>query len=149
MKKEEQLMHEITELIKETKDGKVNWDLKYQTTEYNDIEKKPVEEDEDGKKWVVDEFFAEYHCEHNKKEFLLTSYEQMFTCGDEVKTCNLVYLPPKGMRFFDVDILAPYAVNADAMLTYDIHMLWLTIIEQYKKNPESVKLDVTPRELVL
>ncbi len=149
MKKEEQLVHEITELVKETKEGKLVWDLKYQTTEYNDSAKKPVEEDNDGKKWTVDEFFAEYHCTHNNKEFLLTSYEQMFTCGDETKSCNLIFLPPEGLRYFDLDTLAPYAVTADATLTYSVHMLWLTLMEQYKQDPRSVNLDVTPRQLVL
>lgn len=148
MKKEEQLMHEITELVKETKNGKINWNITYQTTEYNDEDSKPVEE-EDGERWVVDECFVEYHCEYKSKEFLLTSYEQMFTCGEKVKTCNLIFEPPEGLRFFDVDILAPYAVDADPMLTYHVHMLWLAILEQYKTNPESVKLDITPRNLVL
>lgn len=148
MKKEEQLLHEITELVKETKNGKIKWEIKYQTTEYNDPVSKPVEEEE-GEKWVVDECFVEYHCTCKEKEFLLTSYEQMFTCGDKVKSCNLLFIPPEGMRFFDVDILAPYAISADHMLTYQVHTLWLTILEQYKKKPELVKLDVTPRDLVL
>ena len=68
-----------------------------------------------------------------KKEFLLVSYEQIYTCGEKKKSCNLIFLPPLGIRFFDVDVLAPYAVEADQMLIYEVHMLWLTVLEQYKK----------------
>ena len=50
---------------------------------------------------------------------------------------------------FDVDVLAPYAVEADQMLIYEVHMLWLTVLEQYKKEPQNIELDVTGRELVL
>ena len=56
---------------------------------------------------------------------------------------------PLGIRFFDVDVLAPYAVEADQMLVYEVHMLWLAVLEQYKKDPQSMELDVTGRELVL
>ena len=148
MKKETELMRELTELTKETRAGRIHWDIQYQTTEYNDPAQKPVEE-EDGEKWIVDECFVGYHCIHHDKEFLLITYEQFYTCGDKKKSCNLIFLPPDGIRFFDVDVLAPYAVTADQMLVYEAHMLWPTILEVYKENPTLVKLDVTPRELVL
>ena len=37
----------------------------------------------------------------------------------------------------------------DQMLVYEVHMLWLAVLEQYKKDPQSMELDVTGRELVL
>ena len=64
----------------------------------------------------------------------MISYEQIYTCGEKKKSCNLIFLPPLGVRFFDVDVLAPYAVEADQMLIYEVHMLWLTVLEQYKKR---------------
>ena len=61
------------------------------------------------------------------------------------KSENLIFLPPLGIRFFDLDTLAPYAVKADQMLIYDIHMLWLSILEQYRKNPQSANITVSQR----
>lgn len=148
MKKEEELLRDLTELIRETQEGKVLWDIQYQTSEYNDSASKPAE-DENGKKWSVDECFVSYHCPYHDKEFLMISYEQFYTCGEKQKSCNLIFLPPAGVRFFDVDVLASYAVHTDQMLIYSVHMLWLAILEACKKNPESVKLEVTRRELLL
>ena len=84
-----------------------------------------------------------------EKDFLLITYEQIFTCGQKKKSCNLLFMPPMGIRFYDVDTLAPYAVKADQMLTYEAHMLWLTILEKCKDKSERIKLDVSPRKLVL
>ena len=135
-KKEEQLVRKVTDMIQKTREGKLHWDIQCQTTEYNDPAK-------------IDECFVSYHCMDQEKEFLLVSYEQIYTCGEKKKSCNLIFLPPLGIRFFDVDVLAPYAVEADQMLVYEVHMLWLTVLEQYKKDPQSMELDVTGRELVL
>ena len=55
-------------------------------------------------------------------------------------------MPPLGNRFFDVDMLAPYAVELDQMLAYEIHMLWLTILEKLKEHSENISIDVTPRD---
>ena len=129
MKKEEQLLNDLTELIKETQKNKVDWKVDCQTTEYNDLQEKPVHEEEG--------------------ERLLITYEQIFTCGQKKKSCNLLFMPPMGIRFYDVDTLAPYAVKADQMLTYEVHMLWLTILEKCKDKSERIKLDVSPRKLVL
>lgn len=148
MKKETELMRKLKELTKETKEKKLHWDVQYQTTEYNDVAGKPVEE-ENGEKWIVDECFVSYHCVYRGEEFLMITYEQFYTCGEKKKSCNLIFLPPDGIRFFDVDVLASYAVKADQMLVYEAHMLWLTILEAYKENQELVKLELTPRELVL
>lgn len=148
MKKEEQLAKKVTELIQKTREGKLHWDIQCQTTEYNDPAIKPVEQ-ENGENWMVDECFVAYHCMDQEKEFLLISYEQIYTCGEKKKSCNLIFEPPLGVRFFDVDVLAPYALETDQMLVYEVHMLWLTVLEQYKKNPDQISMDVTPRELVL
>ena len=39
MKKEEELLNDLTELIKETQKNKVDWKVDCQTTEYNDCRK--------------------------------------------------------------------------------------------------------------
>ena len=52
MKKEEQLLNDLTELIKETQKNKVDWKVDCQTTEYNDLQEKPVHEEE-GERWIV------------------------------------------------------------------------------------------------
>ena len=46
-------------------------------------------------------------------------------------------------------MLAEYAVKADKMLIYEVHTLWTTILETYKKNPDQIHMNVQPRELVL
>lgn len=38
MKKEEELLNDLTELIKETQKNKVDWKVDCQTTEYNDLQ---------------------------------------------------------------------------------------------------------------
>ena len=43
-------------------------------------------------------------------------------------------------------MLAPYAVELDQMLAYEIHMLWLTILEKLKEHSENIIIDVTPRD---
>jgi hypothetical protein len=148
MKKEEELLHDVTELVKQTNSGKIHWDIQCRTSEYNDPATKPIEH-ADGEDWVIDECFVAYHCPYRGDEFLMITYEQIFTCGKKQKTINLVFLPPLSIRFFDVDVLAPYAVEADAVLLYEIHTLWLAVLEQYKKDPASVHMDANRRELIL
>ena len=36
MKKEDELLKELTDMVKETKKGQIKWKLSCQTTEYND-----------------------------------------------------------------------------------------------------------------
>ena len=105
----------------------------------------PAVEKEDGVDWIVDECFVSYYCTHQDKEFLMITYEKLYSNGENKKSENLIFLPPLGIRFFDLDTLAPYAVKADQMLIYDIHMLWLSILEQYRKNSQSANITVSQR----
>lgn len=66
---------------------------------------------------------------------------------DKQKSTNMVFLPPLGIRYFDIHTLLPYAVEADQMLTYQIHMLWLMLLELQKTQPQRVDFDATEREL--
>lgn len=145
MKKGKELLRKLPELVKETKEDKIQWKIEFQTTEYNDPSEKPREVME-GKSWMLDECFVSYHCIYKDEEFLLITYEQIASCEEKTKSYNLAFVPPLGNRFFDVDMLAPYAVELDQMLAYEIHMLWLTILEKAKEQSENVIIDVSPRD---
>lgn len=147
MKKEE-LLKVLTDMTKDTKAGKIEWEVICQTTEYNAPETKPVIEEE-GTMWTVDECYVSYHCEYKGKEFLMITYEMLHTNANAVKTTNLVFLPPLGIRYFDINTLLPYAVETNNMLTYQIKTLWETLLAMYKANPASVKLDVSERVLTI
>ena len=145
MKKSAELLKKLPDLVKETKENKLQWKIEFQTTEYNDPSEKPTEQI-DGKDWLLDECFVSYHCEYNGKDFLLITYEQIASFEDKKKSYNLAFVPPLGNRFFDVDLLAPYAVELDQMLAYEIHMLWLTILEKLKEHSKNITIDVSPRD---
>ena len=145
MKKSAELLKKLPDLVKETKENKLQWKIEFQTTEYNDLSEKPTEQI-DGKDWLLDECFVSYHCEYKGKEFLLITYEQIASFEAKKKSYNLAFVPPLGNRFFDVDLLAPYAVELDQMLAYEIHMLWLTILEKLKEHSKNITIDVSPRD---
>lgn len=145
MKKSAELLKKLPDLVKETKENKLQWKIEFQTTEYNDPSEKPTEQI-DGKDWLLDECFVSYHCEYKGKEFLLITYEQIASFEDKKKSYNLAFVPPLGNRFFDVDLLAPYAVELDQMLAYEIHMLWLTVLEKLKEHSKNITIDVSPRD---
>ena len=145
MQKSAELLKKLPDLVKETKENKLQWKIEFQTTEYNDPSEKPTEQI-DGKDWLLDECFVSYHCEYKGKEFLLITYEQIASFEAKKKSYNLAFVPPLGNRFFDVDLLAPYAVELDQMLAYEIHMLWLTILEKLKEHSKNITIDVSPRD---
>ncbi len=148
MKKEAELVRQLTDMVKDTKMGKLKWEVICQTTEYNDPESKPKTE-ENGIIWTVDECYVSYHCMYKGEEFLMITYEMIHTAGEQTKTTNLVFLPPLGIRYFDVHTLLPYAVETTNMLSYQVQSLWKMLLEMYKGNPESVKLDVSERVLTI
>ena len=145
MKKSAELLKKLPDLVKETKENKLQWKIEFQTTEYNDPSEKPTEQI-DGKDWLLDECFVSYHCEYKGKEFLLITYEQIASFEAKKKSYNLAFVPPLGNRFFDVDLLAPYSVELYQMLAYEIHMLWLTILEKLKEHSKNITIDVSPRD---
>lgn len=148
MKKEDELVKQLTEMIKDTKSGKITWNIECQTTEYNDPATKPVVEEE-GMKWKVDECYVSYHCEYKNKEFLMISYEMIHQCDSKLKSTNLIFLPPLGIRFFDIHTLLPYSVEASQLLTYHVHMLWQTILDLYKKESKNINLSISDRTLTI
>ena len=68
MKKEDELLRDLTEMIKDTQKGDLKWKVIAQTTEYNDESQKP-KVTEDGVEWTVDECFVSYECKYKDKDF--------------------------------------------------------------------------------
>lgn len=148
MKREDELLKQLTDMAKDTKAGKLRWEVKCQTTEYNDADSKP-QVTEDDILWTVDECYVSYHCEYKGKEFLMITYEMIHTAGEKVKTTNLVFLPPLGIRYFDIHTLLPYAVENSNMISYQVQTLWTMLLEMYKANTASVDLEVSERVLTI
>lgn len=148
MKKQEELFRELTELIKATKEGKIHWNLEVKTTEANDSAEKPVEE-ENGVKWVVDECYVSFYCKYNGKDFCMITYELLKESKDQVSSGNMVFLPPLGMRFFDLHTLLPYSVESSSVLLDQIHKLWVLLLDMYKTDKGSVYLEVHPGTLMI
>ena len=80
---------------------------------------------------------------------MMITYEMIHTAGDKRQTTNLVFLPPLGIRYFDISTLLPYSVPASNILIYEIHTLWLLLLEMYKSDNTSVELDASSRELMI
>lgn len=148
MKKPEELSRLLTEMYKETKEGRLRWSLQVQTTEHNDVSEKPVEV-EDGISWTIDECYVSYVCKYKGQDFCMITYEMMKTAGDRVLTTNLIFMPPMGIRAFHLQTLLPYAIPASNVLANQIHNLWELLLIQYKTDKTSVYLDVIPGTLVI
>ena len=148
MKKPEELSHQLTEMYKETKEGKLHWSLQVQTTEHNEASEKPVEV-EDGVSWTIDECYASYVCQYRGQDFCMITYELIKTAGDKVQTTNLLFMPPMGIRAFHLQTLLPYAIPASNVLANQIHNLWELLLQQYKADHTSVKLDVLRTTLTI
>ena len=148
MKKEDELLRDLTEMIKDTQKGDLKWKVIAQTTEYNDESQKP-KVTEDGVEWTVDECFVSYECKYKDKDFLMITYEMIKTAGDKVHTTNMIFLPPLGIRVFQLPMLLPYAIQASGVLANQIHNLWELLLAMKKADPESVFMEVSAGKLVI
>mgnify|MGYP000878125562 CR=1 FL=1 len=97
MKRPEELSHMLTEMYNDTKDGKIHWNISVQTTENNEVS---------------------YYCKYKGQDFLMITYEMIKTAGDKVHTTNMIFLPPLGIRVFQLPMLLPYAVQIAAKNVY-------------------------------
>lgn len=52
-------------------------------------------------------------------------------------------------QILDIGTLLPYSVPASNILTYEIHTLWLLLLEMYKNDNTSVELDASAGELTI
>ena len=148
VKKQEEIFREIQEMMGETKEGRIRWSVEVMTTEANPAEEKPIEH-EDGLDWTIDECYASYSCNYRGKEFCMITYELLKKSGDKERSSNLVFLPPDGIRFFDLHTLLPYSVEMSAVLADHIHQLWLLLMEKYKEKRPGVELIVRPGTLTI
>ena len=90
MKKEDELLKELTDMVKETKKGQIKWKLSCQTTEYNDEAVKPTVT-EDGITWTVDECYVSYECTYKGSDFVMITYEMIHTAGDKDRQPTLFF----------------------------------------------------------
>ena len=134
--KPEKLASRIDEMLAQTKRGSIEWYVNVQTTELMDKSLKDQVEDEAGNSWVIDECYTEFTCKYAGEPFHLITYELIKRSGTKVKSNNLLFLAPDGMRRFDLDFLAAYNVENSAVLSYKIHELWVFLLEEaHAKNP--------------
>lgn len=136
-----QLANSLDEMVKDTTRGHLNWSMQIETTDDLDAALKERLE-QDGTEWLVDECFVEYNCVWKGQDFCMISYEHVLSHDDQTHMTGLVFLPPLGMRFFDVAELAPYAVTSDAYLMSKVHTLWETLMELHRTDPARCRIRV-------
>lgn len=139
--KQEELIRKISELTAETKAGKIRWSVEVQTTEANDPADKPKEV-EHGVEWTIDECYVSYYCKYRNTDFCMITYEMLKTAGDEVTSSNMVFVPPLGVRYFDLRTLLPYSLQVSAVLLEQIHQLWIILMDMHQADKGSIYLDV-------
>ena len=103
----------------------------------------------DGVSWTIDECYVSYYCKYKGQDFLMITYEMIKTAGDKVHTTNMIFLPPLGIRVFQLPMLLPYAVQASGVLANKIHNLWELLLAMKKADPESVFMEVSAGKLVI
>ena len=136
-----QLANSLDEMMKDTKRGHLNWSMQVETTDDLDASLKETFE-QDGVTWLVDECFVEYACTWRGQDFCMISYEHVLTHEDQTRMTCLIFLPPLGMRFFDVAELAPYAIEADAYVSNKVHQLFEMLLALYRTDPSRCRLSV-------
>ncbi len=136
-----QLANTLDEMMKETRRGKLSWQMQIETTDDLDASYKETIT-QDGIDWLVDECFVSYACQFKGQDFCMISYEHMLTHADQTRMTCLIFLPPLGIRFFDVAVLAPYAIEADAYVTGKVHLLFELLMELYRTDASRCRLQV-------
>ena len=79
----------------------------------------------------------------------MITYELIKTAGDRVTSTNMVFVPPLGIRFFDLRTLLPHSVETSPVLLDQIHQLWVLLLDMYKVDKSSLYLDVRPGKLTI
>lgn len=138
----------LEHLYERTKEGKQHWNVEMKTSEYKEESEKPVVE-ADGKQWVVDECYTAYSCEEHGNEFVMITYENIETCGEEVRSTNMVFLPDPNVRYFDLDRLAQYAILPSQKLMETIHQLFTLLLSLQKEESAQVEWKVSEQEMAL
>ena len=89
-----------------------------------------------------------------KEKIFVITYEMLKTANrsigeQKVKSSNMVFLPPLGMRFFDIHALLPYSIEVSNVLLDAIHRLWVMLLDMYKVDKGSIYLNVRPGTLTI
>ncbi len=132
----------LEHLYERTKEGKQHWNVEMKTSEYKEESEKPVVE-ADGKQWVVDECYTAYSCEEHGNEFVMITYENIETCGEEVRSTNMVFLPDPNVRYFDLDRLAQDAILPSQKLMETIHQLFTLLLSLQKEESAQVEWKIS------
>ncbi len=135
------LSRQLEDMIKETGKNHLSWNMVIESTDDLDESIKEKLED-DGITWTVDECFVEYSCQWKGKDFCLISYEHVLSHEDKTRMNALVFLPPLGMRYFDINTLAPYAIKVDSVLANRVHILFETLMTHVRADDHTVSLRV-------
>lgn len=131
----------LDEMIQETKKGHLNWLIELQSTDgLAPSSKHRIVEDD--KEWIIDECFISFYCKFRGKDYLMITYEHIRQYKDQVHSDNLIFMPPLNVRYFDVGILSPYIVDADAVLLDRFHQLWQLMLESSRKKDGQVSFKV-------
>ena len=83
MKKQEEIFHEIQDMMGETKEGRIRMECRGSDYGANPVEEKPVEH-EDGLDWTIDECYVSYYCKYKGKDFCLITYEMLKTANSSI-----------------------------------------------------------------
>ncbi|MGN0485351.1 MAG: hypothetical protein ACI4HI_17570 [Lachnospiraceae bacterium] len=140
--KPELLANELRDMIRQTKDGRLNWNVEVDTTDAIPIEEK-VHVQEEGRDWIVDECFTSFSCTYQKQEFCLITYEIVKKSGETVHSTNMAFLPPTFQRVFDLNLLVAHTIDLDRTLALCIHELWECIYNEHKNGNPKIRLKVT------
>ena len=135
--KPETLMSKLDDLLKETNSNRLKWIVEIKTSEYeNNIEKNIIQEE--NKTWTMDECYVSYSCNFHGENFVMVTYEDIEKCDNEIRSFNMVFLPPTGIRLFQMDSLISYSVEMSNPLALKLHTLWDTLLAKYKESPERI-----------
>ena len=145
--KPESLAVELDDLINMTRKRKQSWEITVQTTEHMDNSLKDHITDDDGASWCIDECYTNFSCTYLGNPFHLISYENLCSHDGEIRSNNLLFLAPDGMRRFQLDLLAPYCIQNSSVLTSKVHSLWLLVLEEQKKGNSKITFTVSEPDL--
>ena len=77
------------------------------------------------------------------KSMEMITYENIETCGEEVRSTNMVFLPDPNVRYFDLDRLAQYAILPSQKLMETIHQLFTLLLSLQKEESAQVEWKVS------
>lgn len=129
------LAKQIRDMTKQTMMGKMRWNVEIHTT---DADTDKVRVKEDGKEWVVDECFTSFACQYQNQDFCMITYEVIKTYEGQVRSNNMVFMPPAFQRVFDLNMLISHMVDMDQVLAANIHKLYEEIYQLHKKGDPKI-----------